>query len=536
MVLPPTESAAYTQPARGFTRPAQLHYPPRMRALLVVFLPAAFVAALPGSFGPLPPPTQTSCSAVASLNLPNTKITSASEVAAGAFAPPGGPSGTSAYEKLPAFCRVAATLTPSSDSDIKVEVWLPSTGWNGKLQSVGNGAWQGSIGYAAMAEALGRGYATASTDTGHVGGSASFGMGHPEKVIDFAYRAVHEMTVVAKAIVSTTYGRGPTRSYWNGCSAGGRQAMKEAQMYPGDYDGIIAGSPGLDWSGRTAQAIRIAHALQRPEARLSSAQTSRLHEAALSACDGNDGLKDRLIANPATCRFDPQVLSCAGGSEAPCLTPAQVETVRMIYSPLVDPKTKREIPGLSPGSELGWTDMGWSASARATGLDHFRFLIFGDPTWDVQRFNATTDVPRLAEGPSGAIDARDINLRPFFDRGGKLLQYHGWSDPQITPLASTQYFDRVVAAQGDAAKLRESYRLFMAPGMAHCRGGEGPDDFDEVTVLEAWVEHGKAPDAIIASRSRNGRVDRTRPLCPYPQIATYRGSGSIDDATNFVCR
>jgi feruloyl esterase len=506
-----------------------------MRTLLVVFLPATFVAALPGFPTQLPPAAQTSCSAVAALNLPNTKITSASEVAAGAFVPPGGLPGMTTYVKLPPFCRVAATLTPSSDSDIKVEVWLPSTGWNGKLQSVGNGAWQGSIGYAAMAEALARGYATASTDTGHVGGSASFGMGHPEKVIDFAHRAVHEMTVVAKAIVGKTYGRGPARSYWNGCSAGGRQAMKEAQMYPADYDGIIAGSPGLDWSGRTAQAVRIAHALQQPEARLSSDQTRRLHAAVISACDANDGLKDGLIANPAACRFDPQVLSCAGSPEASCLTPAQVETVRTIYSPLVDPKTKREIPGLAPSSELGWTDMGWTASARATGLDHFRFLIFADPTWDVQKFNAATDVARLTDGPSGAIDARDTNLRPFFDRGGKLLQYHGWSDPQITPLASTQYFDRVVA-QGDAAKLRASYRLFLAPGMAHCRGGEGPDDFDAVAALEAWVEHGKAPDAIIASRSRDGRVDRTRPLCPYPQIATYRGSGSIDDAASFVCR
>jgi feruloyl esterase len=510
---------------------------PRMRTLLgVVVSAAASVAALSAALGQSPAAVGTSCSGVALLTLPNAKVTSASEIPAGTFAPPGAARGAAVYAKLPAFCRVAATLTPTTDSDIKIEVWLPTTGWNGKLQSVGNGAWQGSIGYAAMADALERSYATASTDTGHVGGSASFGLGHPEKVIDFAYRSEHEMTVAAKAFINKMYGSAPKYSYWNGCSAGGRQAMKEAQMFPADYDGIIAGSPGLDWSGRTAQAVRITQALERPETRLSAGQRAHLHAAVVSACDANDGVKDGLIANPAACRFDPKVVACEGREGADCLTPAQVESVRTIYSPLVEPKTKREIPGLVPGSELGWTDMGWSASARATGLDHFRFLIFADPAWDVQKFNAATDIAKLTEGPSGALDARDTNLKPFFDRGGKLLQYHGWSDPQITPLSSTQYFDRVVAAQGGAAKLRESYRLFMAPGMAHCRGGEGPEDFDEVAALETWVEQGKAPDAIIASHSRDGKVDRTRPLCPYPQLATYKGSGSIDEATSFACR
>jgi feruloyl esterase len=231
------------------------------------------------------------------------------------------------------------------------------------------------------------------------------------------------------------------------------------------------------------------------------------------------------------------VLVCKGGEEPACLTQAQVDTARMIYSPIVDAKTKREIPGLAPGSELGWTDMGWSASARATGLDHFRFLVFADPTWDVQKFNVATDVSRLTENSViAAVDARDANLKPFFDRGGKLLQYHGWSDPQITPLASTQYYDKVTAANGGRSKVHSSYRLFMAPGMAHCGGGEGPNDFDELTALEQWVENGKAPDMIPASHTRDGKVDRTRPLCAYPQVASYKGSGSIDDAANFVCK
>ena len=480
------------------------------------------------------------CESVAALNLPNTKVTSAAEVAPGAFAPPGPPARGggpgAAFASLPAFCRVAATLTPTSDSDIKVEVWLPVTGWNGKYQAVGNGAWQGSIGYAAMAEALRRGYATSSTDTGHVGGSASFGMGHPEKVIDFAYRSEHEMAVTSKAVINAYYGSAPKFSYWNGCSAGGRQAMKEAQMFPGDFDGIIAGSPGLDWSGRTAQAVRIAQSLQNEQARLTPAKTQVLHSAVMAACDELDGVKDGLIENPLACKFDPGVLVCKGGEEPACLTQAQVDTARLIYSPIVDPKTKQEIPGLAPGSELGWTDMGWSASARATGLDHFRYLVFSDPQWDVQKFNVAADVARLREGPSGAIDAPDPNLKPFFDRGGKLIQYHGWADPQITPLASVAYFNRVAAANGGASKVHASYRLFMAPGMGHCGGGAGPNDFDELIALEQWVEQGKAPDMIPATHSTNGKVDRTRPLCPFPQVASYKGSGSIDDAANFVCK
>lgn len=477
-----------------------------------------------------------SCEEMTSLNLPNVKVTMAQQVAAGAFTPGGGGPGGRGFATLPAFCRVAATLTPSSDSDIKIEVWLPVSGWNGKFQAVGNGAWQGSIGYAAMAEALRRGYATTSTDTGHVGGSASFGLGHPEKVIDFAYRSEHEMTVTAKAIVNRFYGSAPKYSYWVGCSAGGRQAMKEAQMFPADFDGIIAGSPGLDWSGRTAQAVRIAQAMQKEESRIPAAKAQVLHSAVVAACDGLDGVKDGLIEKPTACRFDPGVLACKGGDEPGCLTLAQVESAKLIYSPIVDAKNKREIPGLAPGSELGWTDQGWTAGARATGLDHFRFLIFQDPLWDIAKFNLAADVARLTEGPSGAIDARDPNLKPFFDRGGKLLQYHGWSDPQITPLASTQYFDRVAAALGGASKVHSSYRLFVAPGMGHCGGGEGPNDFDELAALEQWVENGKPPDTIVASHARDGKVDRTRPLCPYPQVAVYKGSGSIDEAANFACK
>lgn len=477
------------------------------------------------------------CDKLATLVLPGATITQAQTIPAGTFAPPGVADGGSAFRALPAFCRVAATLKPSSDSDVKIEIWMPAAGWNGKFQAVGNGAFNGNINYAAMRTALGRGYATSSTDTGHTGGGASWALGHPEKVVDFGWRAVHEMTTASKRIIASHFDRGPTFSYWNGCSAGGRQGMKAAQRFPEDFDGIIAGSPGLDWTSRAAQAVRVAKVLESSEgARLSQTLRQLLHTAVVGACDALDGVKDGLIENPQRCTFDPGILECRDSTGTACLTKAQVETARLIYSSPINPKTRRAIAGLAPGSELGWTDLGWTTSARATGLDQFRFIVFGDQSWTVQRFNFDSDIVRAEETDRDTINALDPNLKSFFDRGSKLIQYHGWSDPQISPLNSTQYYSRVLGAIGGASTVHGSYRLFMAPGMAHCGGGEGPDTFDMVSALEQWVEHGQAPGQIIASHSTNGVVDRTRPLCPYPQVAVYRGTGSTDEAANFVCK
>ena len=474
------------------------------------------------------------CADLAKLALPNAKITVAETVDAGAFKPP---DQENAFRTLPSFCRVAVTLTPSPDSDIKVEVWIPAANWNGKFQAVGNGAFNGNINYTAMAAALGRGYATSSTDTGHTGGGASWAAGHPQKVVDFGWRAVHEMTIAAKKVIAARTGSAPSFSYWNGCSAGGRQAMKEAQRFPDDYNGIIAGAPGLDWTGRAAQAVRVAKTLEHnAAARLSSADRQLLHRAVLEACDAADGLKDGLVSDPDSCRFDPGVLECRGPDRAGCLTPPQIETARLIYSTGVNASTKRKIGGLLPGSELGWTDLGWTASARATGLDQFRFLVFNDPAWDIQNFDVDHDLARAEETDRDTLNALDPNLQPFISRGGKLIQFHGWADPQISPANSTQYYGRVVETLGGPHKIHDSYRLFMAPGMGHCGGGEGPNTFDMVATIEQWVERGAAPDRIEASHSTNGVIDRKRPLCPYPQIAAYQGTGSVDDAASFVCR
>jgi feruloyl esterase len=261
---------------------------------------------------------------------------------------------------------VAASLAPTNDSDIKIEVWLPTTNWNQKFQAVGNGGFSGSINYAAMTAAIGRGYATASTDTGHSGATAGFAPGHPEKVIDFGWRSVHEMTVVSKRLIAAFYEQTPRLSYWTGCSAGGRQALKEAQRFPADFDGIVAGSPGLDWTGRAAGALRMAQRLRKNEAaRLSQSQVRLLHAAVLQACDARDGATDDVIDDPRHCAFDPGVLQCRGTADDSCLTPPQVETARMMYAAQINRNTRREIPALYRGSELGWTETGWSARRRS---------------------------------------------------------------------------------------------------------------------------------------------------------------------------
>jgi feruloyl esterase len=478
-----------------------------------------------------------SCESLGSLSLPEAKVTSAQSVAAGDFTPSSGASPAQPIQNLPAFCRVAAMLTPSKDSDIKIEVWMPASGWNGKFQAVGNGGWSGAINYGGLANAVSRGYASASTDTGHAGGSAEFAFGHPEKLIDFAYRSEHEMAVKAKAIIAAFYGGGPKLSYWNGCSSGGKQGLKEAQKYPADFDGVIAGAPANNWVALLASDMMNSVAmLQDPASRIPPAKLPLLHKAAVEACDALDGLKDGLIGDPTKCHFDPAVLKCKGPETDSCLTAAQVEASRKLYGPFSNPRTHEEIfPGLEPGSELGWTAF-TGPQPFAIPNDYFRYVVHKNPDWDFRAFNGDQDVA-VAEklDHDNVLKATDPDLKKFVSHGGKLILYHGWSDNLIAPLNSVNYFSSVASKLGGPEKTEESVRLFMAPGMGHCSGGDGPNTFDMVSALEQWVEQGKAPERVIASHRTAGQVDRTRPLCPYPEVARYKGAGGIDDDANFVC-
>jgi feruloyl esterase len=500
----------------------------------VSLLAIAAMAALTAS-----PALAASCESLASIKLPNTTITLAKTVAAGAFTPPnpGGPGAASQFSPLPGFCRVAASLTPSSDSDIKVEVWLPVSGWNGKFQAVGNGGFAGVISYAALAAAVKAGYAAASTDTGHQGNTASFALGHPEKVIDFADRAVHEMTVQAKAIVNAYYGNAPSLSFWNGCSQGGRQGITEAAKYPSDFDGIVAGAPGIYWMRLlVARMVINVFAHRSEDSYIPPSKYALVHEAALKACDALDGVKDGVIENPKVCHFDPKVLVCKGADGPNCLTPAQVETARALYAPIKNPKTGAEVmPALlQPGSELGWAILAGPEPIRYS-IETFQYLVFKNPNWDWHQFNPATDIDAALKADNDLLEFTDPNLKPFFDRGGKLLMYHGWADPQVTPMNSVNYFNDVVSKLGTGV-VGKSIELYMVPGMNHCGGGPGTDTFNKMAAIEQWVADGNAPKQILASHLTNGTADRTRPLCPYPQVASYRGTGSTDDAANFVCK
>jgi feruloyl esterase len=346
------------------------------------------------------------------------------------------------------------------------------------------------------------------------------------------------MTVKAKAITAAYYGEGPKLSYWDGCSCGGKQALTEAQRFPADFDGIIAGAPSNYMTHQLAQIIWVAQAVHKGEASyIPPERYPAIHNAVLAACDALDGVKDGLIGDPTRCKFDPVVLECRGSDGPTCLTAPQVEAARKIYAPATNPRTKQQIyPGFALGSELGWARQAGPRPA-AIPNSYWKYVIFKDPNWDYKTLNFDSDVSRADRIDNGSLDATDPNLKAFFARGGKLLHYHGWADPALSPLNSVNYYKSVLDRIGNASKVRDSYRLFMVPGMVHCRnpGSEGPNNFDMISAIEQWVEKGKAPDQIIASHRTDGKVDRTRPLCPYPQVATYKGTGSTDDAANFSC-
>lgn len=446
----------------------------------------------------------------------------------------------SAAVQTATHCRVSITLRPSADSEIQSEVWLPATsGWNGKFLMAGGGGFVGSVNTGGMAKAVREGYASASTDTGHAGGSGSFALGHPEKVIDFAYRAVHETAVKAKAVIAAYYGRGPRLSYWEGCSTGGRQGLMSAQRYPEDFDGIIAGAPANNQIYLCAWRMRLLMtALKSPEHGLPPEKLKLLNEAVLNKCDANDGVRDGLLADPRDCNFDPSVLQCKGPATTDCLSAQQLETVNAAYTDIRSSTGELIYPRLPLGGELGWLVPGGRTEPGSMDIDLFRYLGNQDAGWDWRRFDLEADIRRaLLHGKE--IHAVNPDLAKFKARGGKLLIYHGWSDGgsggAISALNTIAYYESVLQRMGP--EQQSWMRLFMVPGMAHCGGGTGPNQFNALAALERWREQGEAPASMTAVRvNERGGVEMTRPLCPYPQRAIYRGNGSTNDAANFQCR
>ena len=483
--------------------------------------------------------TTTSCERLLGLVLSNAKITSAANIPAGSFRPPAEKPGTSTapYVGLPSFCRVTARLSPSSDSDIKIELWLPRRGWNGKLEAVGNWGWAGSIPFGSLAGAVAAGFAGAGTDTGHTGNNADFALGHPEKMIDFGYRSTHEMAVQSKIIVNAYY-RTPVRfAYYNGCSQGGRQGLAEAQRYPQDFNGIVAGASAVDQmrmhAARTALNVEVN---KDKDSVIPKTKYDMMHNAVLQACDGLDGVKDGVIENPASCKFDYSRLLCKDKDTTDCLTKGQVDSAKAMTSPLKDPKSGKTLfhGHLMLGSELGWSMIGgpWPLNLSVSGMQN---VVFQNRKWDYHSINPSTDLDRASASDGGVTTTTDPNLNAFFSRGGKLLMYHGWSDPQVNPLNSIDYYEQVMNTVGRKSAAG-SIALFMIPGMNHCSGGPGTDTFDKMQAIEDWVERGKTPNRIVASHLTDGKADKTRPLCPYGQVARYNGIGDSNEAANFICK
>lgn len=454
---------------------------------------------------------------------------------------------------MPAHCLIEASVATPGNS-VGLRLALPAT-WNGKLYFEGVGGFAGA--FASVATGVSRGYVAASTDTGHRAPviDASWGAGNPAKVLDFAHRGTHAAAVAAKAFSQSYYGSPLKRAYFSGCSNGGRQALMEAQRYPEDFDGIIAGDPALGTLGQVRRTLVYQQMLSSPDRFVPASKVALLARKTLEACDPRDSLTDGLVSNPQACTFHPETLACKAGNGPDCLTPGELETVKMIYA---DQKTPdgAVMPGFPAGHEdgaTGWQQ--WLTAAtppvkRADGVLEFAtpplgfrfqygFMQYlaspdGQPI-DWRAFSFARDGHRL-NATLEMFSPTDPDLSRLRRRGGKLILYHGWSDPGISALGTLHYYEAAVRKAGGAKQSADSLALFMVPGMHHCPGnGPGPNTFDMLTALENWVEHGTPPTRVIASHATDGVVDRTRPLCAYPQVAKYTGKGSVDAAENFRC-
>ena len=527
---------------------------------------ALFLGAIYGFGSALAEPAvdaKQACADLKKLTLDQTVIVEATPVAAGALVLPQKPADP-ILKMVPAMCRVVAISKPSADSNIRIEVWLPLAEWNGKFLGQGNGGFAGSIYYDNLATAVRNGFASGATDAGHTGEAtdATWALGHPQKVIDFGFRAVHAMTTVSKAVVEAFYASPPREAYFTSCSDGGREALMEAQRFPADYDGILAGAPAYNWTSllsRSAQLGKIL--LSSDESYLPAGKVPAINNAVLAACHSDE--PGAFLADPRRCHFSPDTLLCQGAESDACLTPAQVASVKAIYAGSNLRDGTLEYPGLLPGGELGrngW--QGWITGDRpgesegaAYPLSYFANMVYSNADWKLKGFDLDRDLKAAKEKTGFAVDAVNPDLSAFKARGGKLILYHGWNDPAISPLATIAYYNSVVKSMG-AAQAVSFVRLFLVPGMQHCSGGPGPEKFGQsgpafdpalddaahniTTALEQWVEKGTAPEQVIARGIAGGTgadkpVGFAEPICAYPKSAHYKGSGDRKDAASYAC-
>ena len=502
----------------------------------------------------------TACAGLTRITLENsTTITSATLVTTGSVAV----SPTQTLANLPSFCRVRGVSKPSSDSNINFEVWLPqSENWNGKFLSSGEGGFAGTLNYTrngldgGLDELVRRGYATASTDTGHVSSDTWWAVGHPERALDYLYRSKHVVTVASKSIIAAFYGRPPNHSYFSSCSNGGRQGLLEAQRYPDDFDGFVIGAPWNFQSHSNAGFVWNTRALSEPGAAIPAEKLPAINRAVLNACDANDGLADGVIADPPRCRFNPATLACKGTETNECLTEPQLAALQKIYQGPKNPRTGDAIfPGFAMGGETGWN--GLVSNRAATGLPngYFANLVYEDPKWGFRSFNFDSDLVKADEKIGKLGNAVSTDYSAATRRGVKIIQYHGWNDQTLQPAYSPEYYDQVVKSNGGLAATQNFYRLYMVPGMTHCYGGPGATSFGAVgqqippvrdaahdiqTALENWVERGAPPAQLIATKFTDDKAETrsvklTRPLCLYPTVPRYKGTGNPNDAANFAC-
>jgi pimeloyl-ACP methyl ester carboxylesterase len=475
------------------------------------------------------------CAALAQLSLPNTTITAAEEIPAGEWAPPAGPRQTN----LPSFCRVALTVAPQ----ILIEVWLPKDTWNRRYRGEGGGGYAGQISYGGLAAGIRAGYATASTDTGHpASAGGSFAL-NPDRtlnrqlIVDFAERSLHELALKAKAVISAYYDAAPTFSYWNGCSTGGRQGLMAAQRFPEEYDGLVIGAPAINWDRFIAAELWPQVVMNKTVGSpIAASKLTAVTKAAVAACDASDGVADGIIGDPRTCTYDPGALGCKADSDpATCLTAQEADSVRKIWNGPTSASGERLWFGLERGTPLNGL-AGTNPFPIATA--HFQHWIRQDPAFDWRTlseadFEAEFRASQLKFNE--LIGTDDPNLAAFRERNGKMIIWHGEADSLIFPRGTVNYYERVLAANGGHAEVSRNARLFLAPGVGHCAGGDGPNPAGVFETLVNWVEQGAAPETLAASRRRDDGTVVSRPLCAYPKVAKWSGTGSTDDAANFVC-